>query len=435
MGRAELAIGTRGAVTLTPYKTVHGKAVMIPKAQRVRGMTATEWKAFCRVRLSETETKQVLRSGPTKEAAQIACERAADELLRQTASVLNLRSKRTVEHVAGEWVEQIADDANYAPSSRRLYSGTITRYLIGTALGAMLPRNVRPTDIEDLLNDVAKSHGAGTAKTLRSTLSRVFSRAVRSNLTSLNPVREADRTKIPRGVRVTAQSRVIDERTGELTTVKVSRSHDRALEPSEVMDLLWTAYRTPNARQAGWAFAGTNSRCRDTADLIAFMLTIGVRVGEACAVRWQDIDLTAGQETVTICGTITRQTGVGLVRGEPKTRDSNRVIPLPLRTVALLRRRARWFKGSPSAPVFGAPMTGTWRDPSNTNADLRELLDSVGLTWATPHTFRRTVLTKLGDDGVPLRFVANLAGHTDPAMTARKYLGRGGKNEVLRGAL
>jgi len=44
--------------------------------------------------------------------------------------------------------------------------------------------------------------------------------------------------------------------------------------------------------------------------------------------------------------------------------------------------------------------------------------------WATPHTFRRTVATLLDEAGLPIALAANQLGHSDPAMTARVYLGR-----------
>lgn len=60
----------------------------------------------------------------------------------------------------------------------------------------------------------------------------------------------------------------------------------------------------------------------------------------------------------------------------------------------------------------------TWR-PS-----VRRVLDAAGMTWAIPHTFRRTVASLLEAAGWALSDIADVLGHADPAMTMRNYLGR-----------
>ena len=79
--------------------------------------------------------------------------------------------------------------------------------------------------------------------------------------------------------------------------------------------------------------------------------------------------------------------------------------------------------------VFPSPGTtdrSKRRDRRNVSRELRTVLDDAGCTWATPHTFRRTVATMLDEAGLPLALAANVLGHADPSMTARVYLGRKG---------
>lgn len=63
-------------------------------------------------------------------------------------------------------------------------------------------------------------------------------------------------------------------------------------------------------------------------------------------------------------------------------------------------------------------------DQSNSSNAVRAVLDGVGLEWAVPHSFRRTVATMLGEAGTPLAQIADQLGHADPSMTASVYLGR-----------
>jgi integrase len=61
------------------------------------------------------------------------------------------------------------------------------------------------------------------------------------------------------------------------------------------------------------------------------------------------------------------------------------------------------------------------------------VLDGAGMSWAVPHTFRRTVASLLHEAGVPIVRIADQLGHADPAMTARVYLGRdleGDKSDI-----
>ena len=64
------------------------------------------------------------------------------------------------------------------------------------------------------------------------------------------------------------------------------------------------------------------------------------------------------------------------------------------------------------------------RDQSNSAKALASIIKGSGFRWATPHSFRRTVATLLDQAGVPIATIADRLGHTDPAVTASKYLGR-----------
>lgn len=63
------------------------------------------------------------------------------------------------------------------------------------------------------------------------------------------------------------------------------------------------------------------------------------------------------------------------------------------------------------------------------------MLDEAGHSWATSHTFRRTVASLLDAAGMPIALAANQLGHSDAAMTARVYLGRKGDNSAAAGVL
>ena len=161
----------------------------------------------------------------------------------------------------------------------------------------------------------------------------------------------------------------------------------------------------------------------DLPDLSRFMMATGVRIGEALALYWEDVDLEAA--TVTINYTVVRAKGEGLVRKSTKTSAGERVLPLPSWAEMLRTRRdAARDDGRPdTSPVF-PNSDGGLRDPSNSLRVLREARGCEGFSWVTSHVFRKTAATVLDEAGLSARVIADQLGHARPSMTQDVYLGR-----------
>jgi len=153
------------------------------------------------------------------------------------------------------------------------------------------------------------------------------------------------------------------------------------------------------------------------------MLGTGMRIGEAAAVREAVLDLTAA--TVHVNATVVRVAGAGVqIQPRTKTTGSERILALPPSVVAMIQRRiANGHPPGPGGVIFTSP-AGLIRDPSNTQADLRKVLDRVGYPWVTSHVFRKTVASRLDDAGFSIRHIADQLGHTRPSTTLDHYLGR-----------
>ena len=149
------------------------------------------------------------------------------------------------------------------------------------------------------------------------------------------------------------------------------------------------------------------------------MLATGVRIGEALAVTWDDVDLSA--RLVAIDHTVIRLKGVGLVRKSTKTESGERTLRIPLFAVTMLRRRK--LAAGNRGPIFPDSIGG-WRDPSNTSRDLRSARGSDEFGWVTSHVFRKSAATDMERAGLSARDIADQLGHARVSMTQDVYLGR-----------
>jgi integrase len=159
--------------------------------------------------------------------------------------------------------------------------------------------------------------------------------------------------------------------------------------------------------------------------LWALAATAGLRMGEALALSWDDLDLDAA--TVRVSRTLHREGGEWVTM-EPKTRGSRRLVPLtPLAVEALRGHRLRQAEerlaaGSPGrgglvfATRSGAPLHG-----SNVLAALYRAEDAAGLGRVPFHGLRHAAASVMLEAGVPMRVVSELLGHSTIRITSDLY--------------
>jgi integrase len=290
-------------------------------------------------------------------------------------------------------VQAAADIGDLSPNTAQLY-GLQLRNHIGPALGALRLREVTTPRVDDFLQGLRAGNGTPTAKTCRTVVSGVMGLAVRHGAVAVNPARETSRMRSKR------------------------RRAPRALTAGERSQ--WIA--ALEADQRAWR--------KDLPDLTWWMLATGLRIGEALAVTWADVDLNAG--TVAVDHKIIRIKGEGLHRIRQLKAGEGRTLLLPPFAIDMLRRRR---PGSgPHDPLFPSE-TGGWRDPSNTSRAFREARDAAGFSWVTSHVFRKTCATILDEAGLSAREVADQLGRAKPSMTQDVYLGRRVANPQAAAAL
>jgi site-specific recombinase XerC len=153
-------------------------------------------------------------------------------------------------------------------------------------------------------------------------------------------------------------------------------------------------------------------------NLVRLLLATGMRLGDALALSWDDVDMERG--VVRVEATIVRVRGQGLVRKTTKSVTSQPVLLLPAWCVAMVRRRRDSAAGS--RPVFPDAVRG-WRDLKNVSRDLRTVRAGTDFEWFVSHTARRTVATLLDEQGRSARSIADQLGHARVSMTQDVYMG------------
>lgn len=159
-------------------------------------------------------------------------------------------------------------------------------------------------------------------------------------------------------------------------------------------------------------------------DLLAVVLMLGLRSGEALGLKWSDLDSARGQ--LEIRRTIYRKGGTWH-ESPPKSRQSRRTLPLPPQVLAILeRQRARQDQ---DRQVPGWRETGfVWTNPDgeprgNTwvAKGLQRILQKAGLPRVRLHDLRHSAASILLEQGIPARVVADLLGHSQIGLTLGTY--------------
>ena len=162
--------------------------------------------------------------------------------------------------------------------------------------------------------------------------------------------------------------------------------------------------------------------------LYVLAVTCGCRQAELLGLRWEDVDLGAGRLTVRRQVQRSRD-GSGMIVGPTKNKKS-RTIRLGTVAIEALRAhrerqagevtRAGGLWGDPGL-VFASTI-GTVLDPSNVvGRSFKPLLRRAGLPEIRFHDLRHACATLLLSEGVPVKVVQEVLGHSSVSVTMDVY--------------
>lgn len=391
MGRPPLALGEVGSIRT--YGWHAGR--WWTKTGLPDDAKPEKWKAIANYRGYDGITEPIERHARSETKAKAALNaEVRDRAGKRTA----LSSRSRFSEFADLWL---------ADAAEHISDGTLVRYRASLnnhvlpRLGELRISELRVSLLEDYFRDLKLRLSPGARRQVRTVIKQIVDVAVRRDLIDHNPV-------------------VSVSRIGGGT-----RRVPRALSAEELVEFLSLVDADRGAR-----------RC-DLPDLLRVMLGTGLRIGEACGLRWCDLVFgpTAEESQIQVTGNAVYIAPIGgrpgrVVRHEGKTFAARRNVPMPgfLHTLLAVRRPE---DVADDDFVFPNDKGGVKNPAVFHNAILRMRKrispekDPERWDWLVSHTLRKTAATQLDEGGATAREIADVLGHADPSMTQRVYLGRG----------
>jgi integrase len=166
--------------------------------------------------------------------------------------------------------------------------------------------------------------------------------------------------------------------------------------------------------------------------LFTSALAVGLRSGECSALRWCDVNFDAAE--IYVRHTLQRVRAEGdetgrLVLLPPKSEKSRRTIHLPASCAAALRahrdrqaheKRLAGSSWRDTGHVFTSTI-GTPIDDRKVLKEFNALVAAAQLPKQRFHDLRHACISLLGAQGVPLKVIAEIVGHSDVRLTQNVY--------------
>ena len=163
-------------------------------------------------------------------------------------------------------------------------------------------------------------------------------------------------------------------------------------------------------------------------DVFYIQLETGMRPGEAVAVQWGDVDFETTTLTVSKTVRRTKKRYSELVLGPTKSRRERKV-PLSENALYIFRERWETAKDTSEETLVFANNRGGLIEPNGLNRYLRQCRakmlelapEGMEVPEFTAHSLRHTFATRMLEQGVPQKVVADWLGHSSTRITGDVY--------------
>lgn len=153
---------------------------------------------------------------------------------------------------------------------------------------------------------------------------------------------------------------------------------------------------------------------------IALSMSTGIRIGELCALQWEDIDLE--KRILTVRKTMQRiqiadsATKTKLVITEPKSESSKRKIPIPDCMISFLEK----FKGKAQDYIVSGKEIPV--EPRTMQNRFARILKNVKLPSIHFHALRHMFASECVKLGFDIKTLSEILGHSKVEITLNRYV-------------
>lgn len=156
---------------------------------------------------------------------------------------------------------------------------------------------------------------------------------------------------------------------------------------------------------------------------VLLSLYTGIRIGELCALQWEDINIT--DAVLTIRKTMQRiqnteleaTTKTKIIITEPKSQHSIRDIPLP----PFIIEKARLFVGAPKAYILSGK-SKKFIEPRTMQNKFKKFITESKIDDANFHCLRHTFATRCVEVGFEIKSLSEILGHANVNITLNRYV-------------
>ena len=324
------------------------------------------------------------------------CEQKADDLKSLLKESLHIENQKiTLKKFYNSWIEEQAQGVKQST----IYAYSKSWKYLNTYLGEMKISKIEKSDIVNFQAKMkAVNKSADTINKCVRLLRQILKAAINDRIINFNPAETVKMLKTDKP--------------------KATDSNHRALTETE------TAFFLENAKECHYY------------NLFRFLLNTGVRIGEALALQWADIDYI--NKTININKTVARVDNKGYeIFDSPKTESSNRNIPLTSPIIAILKDQKEQNEALQIKDFENRIFTNSRGKTSNYNAVnvcieniIRKINADQGggglkvvnnFQHFSVHALRDTFATRCIEQGMKPHTLKAILGHSSLKMTMDLY--------------